>query len=339
MFERSHLEELAAFEGTGPVVSLYLNLPPRLRGTPEAYRARLRGLLKEAAGAASEADITAIETFFEKSFDWMGRSAAVFSSAADGFWHVQTFAVPLRSSVVFVGDKPFLTPLLNMFDTYGSYSVALVDQQAMRLLHVHLGELVATRRVEGEEVKRLKAGGGAPGRGRGDDVSGSSQAAIRGNLKEFAEALGVFARQHRTEHILLGGSEPTVSAFKELLGQPWRSCVEETFNISMRATDREVLDHSLGVMLSRVEAHEAQLAETVQMLAAKGANGVLGPEETLAAVDAGRVQTLLVVEGALPAEVTAPAIARVVDYGGEVEFVGENSPLREHGGIAALLRY
>src|SRR5690554_5898528 len=47
MFDRNNLEELAAYESTKPVVSLYLNLAPHLRSTPEAYRARLKSLLKE----------------------------------------------------------------------------------------------------------------------------------------------------------------------------------------------------------------------------------------------------------------------------------------------------
>lgn len=339
MFERSNLEELAAFEGSQPVVSLYLNLPPRHRGTPEAYRARLRGLLKEAAGQASEKDIAAIEDYFDKSFDWTGRSVAVFSSVADELWRVATFAVPFRSSTIYVGSKPFLMPLASLMDTYGAYSMALVDQQVLRMFHVHLGELVASKKLEGEEVKRIKAGGGMPGRSRGDDVSSVTEAAVRSNLKTFAEALAAFCKHYKTEHILLGGAEPALNAFEDELAQPWKDCVQGRFNIQRRASDSEVLQRSLEVMLSRAEEREAQLVEMVQTLAAKGANGAVGLADTLKAADEGRVQTLLLVDGAVAPDVAGPAIAHVLDCGGSVEFVSSTSPLAAHDGIGALLRY
>lgn len=340
MFERSTLEELAAFEGTQPVVSLYLNLAPRLRGTPEAYRARLKGLLKEAAEQASEEDIVAIEDYFDKTFDWMGRSVAVFSGAADGLWFAQSFAVPIRSSIT-VGEKPFLMPLAHLMDTYGSYSVALIDQQSIRMFHVHLGELVDSKTTEGDEVKRLKSGGGAAGRSRsrGDDMGSTTQTTVRGNLKEFADELFAYCKHHNSEHILLGGTETTLHAFEEMLAQPCKDRVEGMFTISTRATEAEVLDQSLAAMLSREAARESKLAEQVQALAARGASGVVGLEGTLQAAEEGRVQTLVLVEDALPPDVAGPAIAKVVDMGGDVEFVGTGSPLDAHGGIGAVLRY
>lgn len=338
MFERSNLERLAAFKGEHPVVSLYLNLPPQLRPTPDAYRARLKGLLKKTAGRAPGGDVAAVEAYFDKEFDWSGRSVAVFSSQGDGLWLAESFAVPMRSTVS-VGDKPFIMPLANLLDTYGSYSVALVDQQTMRMFHFHLGKLAAEDSLGGEEVKRLKSGGGARGRARGDDLSGYGQETVRGNFKEFADRLVVFCKRHKTEHILLGGADPTLHQFRSALPQPWQERVKGLFAVSMRASENDVLEVSLQAMQAQEEAREAALVERVMTLAAKGTNGVTGLKDTLAAVDAGRVQTLILVEGALAPDVADPAIARVVDTGGNVEFVAEESALVAAEGIGALLRY
>jgi peptide subunit release factor 1 (eRF1) len=340
MFDRSDLQELASFGGEQPVLSVYLNLPPRLRGTPEAYRARLKGLLKKAASRAPEADIQAVQDFFEKQFDWVGRSVAVFSGQGDGLWRAEAFAVPVRSTV-HVGDKPFILPLANLMDTYGSFSIALVDQQAIRMFHCHLGELVTSRQLDGEEVKRLKGGGGASGRsrGRGEDLSGSIQATVKGNFKAFADSFGAFCKHHDSEHVLLGGAETTLHPFKEELSQEYRDKIEGMFNIAMRAPEGEVLDRALDLMQRREEEREMKLVETVRTLAAKEANGVVGLEDTLNAIDAGRVQTLILVEGVIPPDQADPAIVRTVDYGGDVCFVAEDSPLAEQGGIGALLRY
>ncbi len=338
MFERSDLEQLAAFAGENPVVSVYLNLPPRFRNTPEAYRARLKGLLKEAAERAPEADIAAIESYFEREFDWNGRGVAVFSGSGDGLWLAESFSVPLPSNA-HVGPKPFITPLASLMDSYGSYAVALLDQQSARLFHYHLGELVESEEMEGEEIKRLKAGGGARGRARGDDLSGYSAEAARGNLRRFAEGLAAFCRRSNIEHILLGGTDTTLHQFKEMLPQPWQNCVEGMFNIDMRAADGDVLNQSLDAMRARQMQREAALVEQLRTLAAKGGAGVVGLDGTREASEAGRVQTLVLAEGALPTETAEPLIARVLDYGGEIEFVGEDSPLSGEGGIGALLRY
>jgi stalled ribosome rescue protein Dom34 len=244
-------------------------------------------------------------------------------------------------SAVHVGEKPFILPLANLMDTYGSFSIGLVDQQGIRMFHCHLGEVVASRQIEGDEVKRLKVGGGASGRsrGRGEDLRGSTQATVKGNLKAFADVFGAFCKKHNAEHVLLGGAEPTLHPFKEELNPECRDTVEGMFNVAMRAPESEVLDRALELMQRKEEAREAELVETVRTLAAKGSNGVTGLEDTFDAIDAGRVQTLVLVEGAIPPEQTDPAIVRTVDYGGDVRFVAENSPLAEQGGIGALLRY
>ncbi len=338
MFARSDLEALAAHGGEEPVLSVYLHMDPRLRGTPDAYRARLRGLLKQVGGRAPDEDVAAVEEYFEKQFDWSGRSVAVFSSQDRGLWQTARFAVPLRSSV-HVGQKPFILPLANLMDTYGSYCVALVDQQAMRLFYVHLGELVASDRLEGDEVKRLKGGGGAASRARGDDISGRGREMVRGNLKDFADALVTFCKRNKAEHILLGGADTTVHQFADLLPQPWSERVEGMFSISMRAPENEVLAQSLEVLQERFKAREAELVDAVLTLAAKGANGVVGLDETRKAAWSGRVQTLLLAEGIIAPEVLDPLIATVVDLGGTVEFVDAESPLSESGGVGALLRY
>jgi hypothetical protein len=338
MFERKDLEALAAFEGEAPVVSLYLNLPPHLRGTPDAYRARLKGLLKESWKGAAEEDLEALEAFFEKDFDWAGRSVVVFSSQKNNFWRVESFAVPIKSTI-HIGDKPFIMPLATLMDNYGSFGVALIDQQSIRMFHFHLGELVASSKLGGEEIKRAKSGGGVAGRSRGDDVSGHTQEMVNRNLKEAAEALEVFCVQQRIEHLLLGGAETALHQFKGLLGQPYRDRVEGMFTIAVRAPDAEVLARALEIMQANEEAREARLVETVLTRAGKGANGVLGLEDTRAAVAAGRVQILVLVEGRLEPDIVDPLIGKTVGFGGEVEFVAPESSLANSGGIGALLRY
>ncbi len=368
MFERSDLERLAAHEGEHPVVSLYLNLPPHLRGTPEAYRARLRTLLRQINGRAPEDDITAVERYFEHDFDWAGQGAAVFSSQADGLWAAYQFAVPLRSHV-HVGRKPFIMPLADLIDTYGSYTVAVLDQQSLSLYHFHLGELVKSSQMAGDEVRSVNAPGGnrQAGRTRGEPTDHKREL-VRSNLKKFVDALDTFARQHKAESLLLGGTETNIAQFREMLPPPWRDRLQGGFPISSRASETEVRDRSLEALHAAHKARQEKLVESIRVAAAKAANGTVGMDDTLLALHAGRVQTLALVEGLevpgyqcngcgyltihdngacpycgntfRPVENAAEhAVRRVVEQGGGIEFMEEDSQLVEIGGIAALLRY
>ncbi|MBN1120058.1 MAG: hypothetical protein JXJ17_03180 [Anaerolineae bacterium] len=339
MFERKDLETLAAFSGTQPVTSLYLNMPPRLRTTPEAYRTRLKNLLRSAAGRAPDKDIAALENFFEKEFDWMGRGVAVFSGQGDGLWEVVPLAVPLRHSSIHVADKPFILPLVNLIDSYGAITVALVDQQEIRMFHFHLGDLTASDTLEGEEIKRIKSGGGAAGRARGDELDGHRHETVKGNLKDFADALTAFCARHKPDHILLGGSEPTCQKFKTVMPQPCASQVAGMFPISFHAPESEILAQSLAVIQANEEAAEKRLVEAIQTAAAKGSNGVVGLKETLKALKSGRVQTLAVIEDHHDPEAIDNAVTKAVDFGGNVTFVNVDSPLVKSEGIGALLRY
>jgi hypothetical protein len=341
MFKRSDLEELAAYKSEHPIVSLYLHLDPRHRGSLDAYRARLRGLLKEAAQKAPQEDIAAIENYFDRDFDWSGRGVATFSSAGSGWWQAYRFSVPVRSHV-YVNDKPFVMPLVDLLDTYGSYTVALLDQQAIRMFHIHLGEQVGTGKAEGEEIQRLKSSGGSgSGRtSRGDDLQSAREEAVRGNLRRFADELEAFCRrQGAVSHLLLGGVESTTSQFKGMLSPRLQNCLEGTFAISMQAHDKEVLSQSLAIIQKSQAASEAQLVEAIRVGAAKRAGGVVGLQPTLDAIAAGRVQKLVLAEGSLSPEVADEAITQALEYGGEVVLVDGDSPLAETEGIGALLRY
>ncbi len=339
MLKRDDLKALAAHEGKHPVVSVYLYLDPRLRDKQEAYVAQLKTLLKQLGDQAPEADLAAIEDFFHRTFDWTGRGVAVFSAQGDGFWRAWSFAVPVRSAA-YVGPKPFILPLANLMDTYGSFAVALVDQQEIQMTHFHLGEVVARDEVTGDEVRRVKEGGGASvgGRGRGG-FAGRERESVRSNLRDFAEALDAFCSRRKVERLLLAGSEPTVAQFKEMLGPGCEEHLEGTFKAAMRTSEQELLELSLQVLHANNLARETRLLETIQTQAARGANGVVDLEPTLKAVEEGRVQTLALVEGALEPEVAHRVIWQTIDNGGDIVFVEPDAPVVPVGGIGALLRY
>ncbi len=369
MFERTDLEELTAFEGKHPVVSLYLNLPSHLRATPDGYRARLKTLLRQVQDRASGADLSAIEQFFEAEFDWVGRSVAVFSGEADGLWRAHPFSVPLRS-YVHVGEKPFIMPLADLMETYGSCVVALVNHQSMKLYHIQLGEISTSETISGDEVRNLSATGGSrqDGTVRGSSPSTHNREIVKANWRVFADALDGFARQSKATALLLAGSEETVVQFKEMLASQWRTRLHGMFTASMMTADKDIREQALAKLQEHQKAVQIELVDSIRAAAARAANGIVGAADTLEALHSGRVHTLALVEGlqtpgyrctgcgfvttvasdscqfcgntlaAIP-NVAEYAVRQVVDQGGTVEFLEAGTPLDQVDGMAALLRY
>jgi peptide chain release factor subunit 1 len=372
MITEKTLQELAGYEPTNtPVVSLYLNVDPTQR-TTDAYKLRLRGLIKDAGRTDLAQDFQAIERFFEHEYDWRGRGVAVFSNQRAGFWRTYPLAVPVRRSLLEIGAKPFIRPLVSLYNKYSSFGVALVDRQGARLFDFNMGELIETDGVLGEEVRRIKRGGGSSrtGASRSGGRGGSQREreVANQNLREAAEATADFFEQKRYKHLLVAGTDENVSQFQDLLPKHLQDEVVGTFSADMNAKEGEILERSLEIVQQADRAHEAELVEKAITGAAKGTNGVIRLDDTLGAVSEGRVQFLLVSDGfrapgfrcksctyltaqqlsACPFcggeiqridDAVELAIQRVTEQGGSIEVIEDSEELDEAGGIAAVLRY
>lgn len=90
MFTETSLRKIKDFNADSPILTLYLNTEPS-RGNAETHRLRLRNMLKD---IPLKQDAEAIEKFLSLTYDWTGRSVAVFSCAPAGFFsgHTHRFA-------------------------------------------------------------------------------------------------------------------------------------------------------------------------------------------------------------------------------------------------------
>ncbi len=365
MLTRNELQELLDFKAQHPVVSVYLNTDPA-RGNADTYHLKLRTMLKEAH--PPEEDAREIQRYFQQEYDWGGRSVAVFSCMGEGFFRAYPIAVPIRSRIRISPDRPHVKPLLRLMDTYGHYGVAVVDQQDARLFTFHLGELQAQEDVRGESVQRVKQGGSQSGGQRGGEVSSAIlKEAVERNMRSAAKAAALFFKQHDVRRVLIGGTEENTAHFRNHLPKHWQSLLMGTFPISATASHAEVLEKALEIGARAERQRQARLVENVVTGALKGQNGALGLNDTLQALQEGRVQTLLIQEGlrtpgkrcpecnyltvgdleacpycnhsfeAVP-DVIEIASQRVLRAHGEVEFVMDQT-LESHGGLGALLRY
>lgn len=366
MLTEKDLRDLLNYSPGKPVLSLYLNTEPE-EGNADAYRLRLRNMLK--AVDAPE-DNERVEQYFNHEYDWSGRSVAVFSCSADGFFRAYPLAVPVRSRIR-LSDHLHFKPLADLWDSYGGYGVALIDKQGARLFHFSMGVLEEQEGLLGEDVKHVKRGGAStfPGR-RGGTAgrTGYEDELQDRNMKESAAFAAKFFENKHIRRILIGGTEENLAAIRSYLPKTWQSLVVGTFSMPITANHNEVQTKAYQIGREVEIARESELIETAITSSAKAGAGTVGLENTLQAVSTHRVQTLLVKEGFFASGSYCPScgmltgkpleqcslcgmkvdrILDVVDYAiqavlhanGDVEIVHESKKLDEAGKIAAILRY
>jgi peptide subunit release factor 1 (eRF1) len=363
MIQEADLQELAELVSKeAQILSLYLNADPHRR-SKEEHKLNLRRLLAHAAQqGASHADIERVERFFDHEYDRQGRGVACFSCQEQGFWR----AYPLLVSVedyVFVGSRPYITPLSDVWDAYGRFGVIMVDRAGARVFIYHLGALEDSAGTLGAEVRRHKQGGWAAQKLQRYEDQEAKQ-----NLKDAAEWADGYLREHKATRVVLSGSEDNLAQLRELLPRDLQDKVVGHISLDMTASPAQVWDRAFDVTLAAQRQAEADLLDRLVTVAHKGGAGALGLDDTLAAMQQGRVYQLLVdreshqpghqcslcqsiVTHALAscpycggplvetADIVNLAVQKAVDAGLKVSVLDHSPQTADIGGIAAVLRY
>jgi peptide subunit release factor 1 (eRF1) len=366
MFTESDLKELLEYKAEYPVLSIYLNTDPS-EGSADVYKLRLRSMLKD---IDMKSDVNEVELFFDHEYDWSGRSAVIFSCEADNFFRFYSFEVPIDDRIR-ISERPHVKPLADLLDSYGGYGVALVDKQSARLFNFHLGELREQVEMTGESVRHTKRGGGSQSPGRRGGVAGQTdytKEVAERNMKEAADFTASFFTENHVRRVLIGGTEDNIAAFRSQLPKAWQSLIVGTFPVSMNASQTDVMERAIEIGKEAEIRRKLKLIDTLVTNAAKGQGGVVGIEDTLAAVHDGRVQTLLVRAGYREAgylcqgceyitaqqldrctfcenkfeqipDVVDLAVRRVLRNGGEVTVLHDFAEKSEFKNVGALTRY
>ena len=294
MFDESALKKLASIETEGPILSVYLNVDPTQR-TSDEYKLTLRDLLRQAMDKVDSEDIEAVKHYVEYDYDWSGRGLVIFTRQAEDIWLTYPLAVPVSSGVT-VANRPYISPLVELDGLYGSYAIALVDRQGGQFYHFQMGELTAQKQVEGEDIHHTRKGRGSSvvGMRGGSSASGRRETElVQRNLKEIASALTNFCQKYRPRHLLIGGADPTVAQFQDLLSSTCGDLVDGTLAVDMGAGEPEIRERAFEILEALEQERHEKMVNTIVTATAKGMNGVLGLDQTLSMAHEGRIQVLI----------------------------------------------
>lgn len=372
MFSQEHMQELVSYEGNGDgVVSVYLDTDSS-RQSVEAIKLTARGLLKEVQ-PQHEKEAQTIERYLDLSYDWSKPGLALFCGKGGAFFRAYQSPVAFRNRVR-LSARPYVKPLTHLLDHYAHFGVIVVDRVGGRFFEYHLGELQASDSFTGEEVRKVKDGSGssAVGRRGGAGISGpgggkhEDEVAMR-NMRECAAAANQFFAERPIRRLFLGGTSENVAQFRELLPKQLQSCLVGAFPMDIDAGEPEVRQRALNLLREVNAERETKLVEKLVTLSARGANAVVGLDDTLQAISDKRVETLIISDGfrkpgythessgflvanlarsplaevelTEAADVVEAAVAQTVAQGGHVEVIAENPQLESAGRIGAILRY
>jgi len=289
------------------VISLYVDLSPRVAPNIGDVRTRVHALLDEGSkpernggtGLAHEgreallADLEGLQDHFEREFDRDGASGvAVFASRLDDLWRV----LPLSERVpdaVRVGAELYLAPLVPLVGGTDGALVAVVGREQGRLYRLHAGHLVEIADRADEIPGRHDQGGWSQSRFRRhiENLAQGHLRAVAGQIDRSLRASG------RTQLVILCGDEARAE-FAGLLSAEVAAAVVGWGQVEAHAAAGEIAAVALPLLEAARAAREAEAVERWRDELGRGARAVAGASATLDAASDGRVELLLFEAGA-----------------------------------------
>jgi peptide chain release factor subunit 1 len=346
---RDLLRRLAEAVSTdAPILSVYADVRPEAHGERPGQRAELT-LIRDRLNAISDtleghgparssfdADRKRIERLLGGDEIVEANGIASFACDRIGLWETVTSATQFDTQVA-AGPTAELFQLARLLDDSVAAVVAIVDTNTCRLFVTRRGELVE-RRGPDEPVDEH----------RRPDVGGWSQARFQRHVdmqdrrfaKEAAEAIERLVARERARHVILAGHERAIGVLEPELSESVRPLVDHVRRIDMRTSAVDVRAEVAPMLAALEEAEGMDVADRAIAGARAGELGVTGMDATMAALERGQVDELVIDETAgLDEEIRAELVRQAALTDARVEVVRDHAGLRRHAGVGATLRY
>ena len=354
------VSELLSWRPANGVLSVYVDADPADRGG--RWRIELRNGLQraaEAAGEAADASAAAEATarrleraLLAEPGETAARTLIGFAQIDRGDPEVRWYSaqLPLGRTEVLYGPRPQVGPLVALLDEGAPVGVAVVSAERVRLFHSFLGRLEQLHDWELELLsldwrERKAPVSRDPGAGQMVSSAGRDQyeQRLESNRERFAHQTGGLARESARKYdwpqVLSFGDERYVRKFEEGLAGDCELRQIESADLIGLPTDK--ISDRVGARRPALNrSRERELIERVKDAAFGEARSALGKQETLQALEEGRVEHLLFDAEGEQGDIEQ-MIELAVTTGAAITPVEEESAaeLSDQGGVAALLRY
>jgi peptide chain release factor subunit 1 len=369
------LRTLARFTSeTLPVLSVYLNTQWRDQHQRERAITFLERHLRQAQALEPETpealeslthDLARLTQWSQQHLHNTGERAtpgvALFACAGADLWIELPAPVPFEDEFT-IADRPMLRQLARLDDDYTNALLVLVDSRTARVYEVVLGGFLAEVDFASDVPRRHKQGGWAQAR-----YQRHVKEHVDRHHKEVADYVASYMQSHPHTQLLVSGPTEIVANFCQWLPPSLQAQVIETASLAMHDDRQRILEVARDALQRHEREVELATVERLLNSAAAGGLATVGLQETLAAVNTGRVHQLVLqrdlqVRGGrclncsnlsedLPAqcsvcggEVSAvelgeAMVSGVLQTDGFVEVVEPTARLATYEGVGAFLRY
>lgn len=326
--------------------------------------ARVRRLLADEPAELEhfEANVALLTTWLE-AHPIADGAVVVFTCGALDF--TQGWKLPAEvPTLLRVGPSPYLRPLAELKDEYGTLAVVAADNRATDIYVVNVEGADLERRVRGDVKNAVKKGGWSQKR-----YARRREKELERYADEVVEVLGELDREFEFDRVVLVGSAESLREIDAQLPPSLRDRVFRHEEGVDPADGEEALVAAGWREWFKAERRdEARLWDEIREEALGRDLAALGPTDVLAAAAAGRMATLLVDREASVAGTRCRTCQHLVHgtpetcqscgaadvfkvdlvqelvrlaelTSADVEFCDPTPGLTEEGGVAALLRY
>lgn len=290
-----------------PVISLYMDLDPERFATPPARASQIRSLVDQAQrqleahhGLSHDerislrADIQRVDDFLRSSeAPYKGaRGLALFCSSQVGLFEVLQLGRPTEARVV-IGPSPYVEPLVSALQSR-RWLVALVNRRDGRVLEGPADALQVQERLEQFVHGQHDQGGWSQA-----NYERSVEKDTEDHLRRVADAVNRLWRTERFHRLAVGGPSEIVPRFEaHLAGDVRPNLIADRVAVDLSSATEEQIRRAVAKLVAADEKRtERESLDRLEAGIGSGGRGAGGPNDTLAAVNERRVETLMLEPG------------------------------------------
>jgi len=359
------LDRLARLDPRGhPVLTVYIDLDPARFPTPAALDTQLGSLLDEARRQAGAHEAERVKAWLSAgpSIRRGARGLAVFSSAEAGILEAVRLPEPVEPLAV-SNSVPWLEPLAAMVSP-GDWAVAVVSRRGARLLRGGPQALSQFAALEDEVHGRHAQGGWSQAR-----FQRGIEEQVAAHVRAVSDRLARAHRRRPFAYLMIVAADELRPVIERRLHPELAQVLVGTVDAELEHAAVEEIAEAVAPLIERSERdRERELVDRLGQALATGGPAAAGLDEVLSTLEQRRVDKLLVADGSSLKAGLCPTCGRISTDGGrscpldgailaEVHAVEqaveeaasqavqvvvlrhETQWLREHGEIAALLRW
>ncbi|MDQ3657265.1 MAG: hypothetical protein M3457_19600 [Chloroflexota bacterium] len=236
-------------------------------------------------------DSERIAGYLDAELDPSVHGVAIVSCSARDIFEAVPLALPLPTTVS-LGSIVALSELARIEDDYPTYAVLLTDQQDAMLSFVTHATAHQRIEVEGTDYPRKQAQGGWSQRRFQQRADERVEAFARDVAEETRKALD----ELDVWMLIVAGDEVITPVLDASFHQTVKDRVIATLRLDIRTSESDLLEATLPVAEAAARDREAAIVQRLQDAIGHGEFGAKGAKEVVSALQAGQVDTLVMVD-------------------------------------------